>query len=226
MNMKHQLESVFENKTFCWGCFYEYPGGLRFRLSEPDVGQGGSWVAQFLTAMSKALVICEDIFSEAEPITVGLETYADLTRFSDRRELLTQLELAGIQVPRPRSMWTTFHEDDAPNSFSIVFEAPTWLLPNLLWCAFATDLGIKPRPGCLVYLHSMSKRVMVHPYDDRGMDVVGPNHDFLAGLYRKHNALLLDYDRAAMQATFGPAPDQVPGDKNTRGWFGRFSRPV
>ncbi|MHC8338757.1 DUF3885 domain-containing protein [Pseudomonas sp. HLT2-19-2] len=43
-------------------------------------------------------------------------------------------------------------------------------------------------------------------YDDRGMDVVGPNKDLLSQLYRQHHTYLLDYDRHTMDTTFaGPA---------------------
>nr|WP_259641718.1 DUF3885 domain-containing protein [Pseudomonas salomonii] len=43
---------------------------------------------------------------------------------------------------------------------------------------------------------------MIFPYDDRGMDVVGPNTDLLLQLYRHHHAYLLDYDRPVMDITF------------------------
>nr|WP_279564018.1 DUF3885 domain-containing protein [Pseudomonas koreensis] len=47
---------------------------------------------------------------------------------------------------------------------------------------------------------------MVFPYDDRGMDVVGPNKNLLLQLYRLHHTYLLDYDRHTMDTTFsGPA---------------------
>lgn len=49
---------------------------------------------------------------------------------------------------------------------------------------------------------------MVFPYDDRGMDVVGPNKNLLLQLYRQHHPYLLDYDRDAMDATFGGATHQ------------------
>jgi hypothetical protein len=68
----------------------------------------------------------------------------------------------------------------------------------------AKDFGaIQPRANCAVYLFNLPKRVMVFPYDDRGMDVVGANTELLLQLYQRHHAWLLDHDRAAMEATFG-----------------------
>lgn len=66
--------------------------------------------------------------------------------------------------------------------------------------------AIQPKPNCILYLFNLKKHVMVFPYDDRGMDVVGPNKNLLLQLYRLHHTYLLDYDRHTMDTTFsGPA---------------------
>lgn len=48
---------------------------------------------------------------------------------------------------------------------------------------------------------------MALPYDDRGMDVVGPNKALLSVLYNKHYQYLLEHDRAEIDATFGEKLD-------------------
>jgi hypothetical protein len=74
----------------------------------------------------------------------------------------------------------------------IAFKAPTEYLINALWCAFSSDFGcIEPNPMADIYLFNLDKEVMVWPYDDRGMDIVGPFEHYL-----------LDYDREAMDAVF------------------------
>ena len=47
-----------------------------------------------------------------------------------------------------------------------------------------------------------ARKVVVHPYDDRGMDVIGPDRDSLMPLYERLNGWLLDHDRNAMDAKF------------------------
>ena len=49
---------------------------------------------------------------------------------------------------------------------------------------------------------SLPQQVLIHPYDDRGMDVVGSNRPLLARLYANYGSYLLDYDRKIMAATF------------------------
>jgi hypothetical protein len=98
-------------------------------------------------------------------------------------------------------------EDEEPAWWlHLAFELPSQHVQNALWIALSRDLGlIRPNPRwCSVYLFSLKDRIAVMPYDDRGMDVVGPNKERLREIYNKHYKLLLDYDIEAMHSTFGP----------------------
>lgn len=208
MSLRNEIESIFEGKAFSIPLFYTYPGGLRFELSE-----GGSAIEQFLLALRKATTICADIFRPGQPITVCLRACGKPNLFTYRK-LLSELRAAGISIPQSRCMWFVapspdddLDDEDDISWLHIAFEAPTSLLQNLLWSAFATDFGsISPRPRCDIYLFNLSDKIMVWPYDDRGMDVVGPNHFLLSQIYFKHSKYLLDYDRQTMTATFGSTP--------------------
>lgn len=219
MRFRSEIESIFEGKAFLRPLFYSYPGGLRFELSE-----GGSAIEQFLLALRKATTICADIFPVGKPITVCLRAFGKPNLFA-YRNLLSELRLAGISIPRSRCLWLVapspdddFDDEDDISWLHIAFEARTSLLQNLLWSAFATDLGsIRPRPRCDIYLFNLSDKVMVWPYDDRGMDVVGPNHLLLSQIYSKHSQYLLDYDRQTMAATFEPSNPPLNTDAPTIG---------
>lgn len=201
MNFRSEIESVFGVQAFARPLFYSYPHGLRFGLSE-----GATSIGQFLVAIRKASRICADIFDGEEPVTVCLR----MTGAPDRsgvRKSLAELRSAGIRIPRRRYLWMeeeSTHEDEM-FSLNVAFEAPASLLQNFLWCALASDFGaIRPRPCCHVYLFNLKRCLLVFPYDDRGMDIVGPNHDLLASLYVTHNQDLLEHDRNTMKATFAP----------------------
>ncbi|MBL8263558.1 MAG: DUF3885 domain-containing protein [Xanthomonadaceae bacterium] len=198
MTLRHAIETTFFGRAFCRPLFYAYPDGLRFELSE-----GETAIGLFLSAHRKASEICADIFDRQEKLTVCLHGYHfDETRFSYRQKLRS-LSAAGIDIPALREIWQTEVDEEGVSSVFLAFEAPVDRLPNLLWCALASDFGsIKPNPGCSWYLFNLEKGLLVHPYDDRGMDVVGPNRDLLAMLYRKHGTYLLDYDRPAMRRSF------------------------
>ena len=87
----------------------------------------------------------------------------------------------------------------------MAFELPLAKLQNLLWCALAGDFGpLHPNPHCLVYLLNIEKEIIIHPYDDRGMDIIGGNFSELRDLYKKYNSWLLGYDLEVMNTTFSP----------------------
>lgn len=205
MNLQLAIEQIFEGQAFARPLFYSVPGGLRFELSV-----SGSAIEQFLMALDKARLICATIFDAPDSLVVCLRCWAKGGPFA-YRNTLAALRAAGIAIPVERMIWLEavpesdwLEEGVDERWLHLAFRAPVSLLPNLLWCAFAQDFSIQPNPHCIVYLFNLDRRVMVLPYDDRGMDVVGPNHAFLASIFRQHRQFLLDYDLPTMLATFEP----------------------
>ena len=201
VTLREDIESTFGVKAFSRPTFYSNPGGLRFELSE-----SGSAVEQFLTALRKAAEVCHDIFAPEQTFTVCLSVYLWGSAYG-YRETLRDLARAGVKVPRARSGWMITEEDseDAEplRTLYLAFSVERAMLDGLLWCALGTDLGIRPCPRLTaVYLMSLPQRVLVHPYDHRGMDVIGSDHAILARLYARYGTYLLDYDREVMAATF------------------------
>jgi hypothetical protein len=212
VNLQIEIERIFGNNTFARPLFYSYPGGLRFELSEP-----GGVVDQFLTALRKATKICNDIFHGEDELVVCLRAYSDASHFIHRPELRA-LRSAGILIPTTRSIW---REDIAADEWcsadqpeywiNLAFKLPICHLETLLWGALAKDLApIQPQFNCILYLFNLPQGVVVFPYDDRGMDVVGPNETLLRQLYCQHQEYLLDYDRAEMDSTFATATPSPP----------------
>lgn len=185
--------------------FYSYPGGLRFGLSE-----GRSVTEQLRVALRKSKVICKDIFVDDDPVAACLRIYSDNNRFRHRRSLLA-LNYAGIHIPTQRWLWLEERDKDdwcdesGPDYWLyLAFEASARSIEALLSCSLAKDLGLGSGLYCDVYLFNLKKGIVALPYDDRGMDVVGPNTVALRNLYSVHQKYLLNYDRAIMEKTFGP----------------------
>ena len=204
MDFHTTVANLLDSGSYRHALFYCHPGGLRFASSG-----GGSPLEMVLTALHKATLICKDIFGEDEAILVHLQRHAPANRFQ-LRSMLRELELAGISPPRARQVWVEKlerdHEDpDAEDEAWVhcAFELPASKLQSLLWCALTADFAsLRPRPGCRVYLIHRDKGIVVHPYDDRGMDVIGRGASTLKALYVKHHDWLLDYDMDAMNQTF------------------------
>lgn len=205
VNLQRKIDEVFGGKAFERPLFYSCPGGLRFSLSEK-----GTAIEQFLLALQKARCICADIFPDEGSLVVCLRVRSGTNPFA-LRPVLAELRAAGIGIPSNHSRWHNlihpddwFDESEEEYWVNVAFHAPLSLLQNFLWCALAKDFGdIRPRPFCDIYLFNLSLQVMAFPYDDRGMDVVGPNRAALAQLYQKHQRFLLTHDRPVMDEVFG-----------------------
>lgn len=205
MNIKENIESIFSDKAFQWPLFYQYPGGLRFKLSEE-----GTYINQFITAHQKGMEVCNAVFNQSNSITICIKISGGKSLLSTL-STLRSLRDAEIYPLSDKEHWTDFDDEwRKEENFSdclwhyIAFNIPTEHLTNALWCAIASDFGfIKPAPRAAVYLFNLDRKIMIHPYDDRGMDIVGPNKQFLKMLYHNFGHYLLDYDRKAMDAVFG-----------------------
>ena len=203
MKYKNVIASLTETGSYRDALFYHFAGGLRFELSE-----GGSPLDQVLTALRKATSICGDVFPENSRILVHLQRWLAFSGFA-LRKTLRELQDAGIEIPAERNIWhEPVGENDGWEDGFVVhcaFEVPASKLQNLLWCALVTDFRpFQPNPHCLVYLIDAANGILVHPYDDRGMDIICRRPALLKPLYEKHGRYLLDYDRETMDAYFAP----------------------
>lgn len=210
MSRRNLITQIFGPEACGNALFYRVPGGLRFELSE-----GGAPLDQVLTAIRKATDVLEFVFSERETVLICLRRFMGTNPFSLRRPF-RELASAGVSIPAQREIWLEdvplddrWDENVEEWTAFVAFEFPLVRIQNLLWCAFATDFGpFRPNPHCSVYFVDVERRLLVHPYDDRGMDIIGPNSELLSQVYVRFNSMLLDYDRSTMDETFKVANNQ------------------
>lgn len=205
MDLRREIEATFGPKLFELPLFYRYPDGLRFELAE-----GGTAIEQFLSAHRKALSVARTVFRGSDRFVVCLRLRTPQRGRARCRQLLHELRAAQIPLPRSRALWADLprphhelHAEEPQDDLTLAFPASTDRLSNVLWCALAGELGISPRLQCAVFLINLHARIAMLPYDDRGMDVVGPNQSMLRQLFTRHHALLLPHDLPRMQRSFG-----------------------
>jgi hypothetical protein len=73
---------------------------------------------------------------------------------------------------------------------------------TLLWCSVSAEMLIEPTASLTTYLIEPTRRIMLHVYDDRGMDVSAICADVLTATYVACDRWLLDYDRPRMAMAF------------------------
>lgn len=199
------LHAAFGPDAFALPLFYGTAPALRFELS-----RGGTLLDQFEQAWDRAREIVDYAFGDAGELIVVISAFADGPRMP-YLDIFRSLRRLRVEMQRPRASWTEPYHDphvEGPDTLAYVaFPCGRDALRPLLWGALATWLGIRPHLVGNLYLASPERGIVVHPYDDRGMDVAGPNHALLADLYARFNGYLLDYDRDRMRAFFEPATD-------------------
>nr|WP_185960934.1 DUF3885 domain-containing protein [Aliiroseovarius halocynthiae] len=75
-------------------------------------------------------------------------------------------------------------------------------IDTLLWLTLSQESAIKPTTNADLYFVDTNQGFYLHPYDDRGMDLVSVNRALSQSIFNQFNDWLLDYDREKMNAVF------------------------
>ena len=75
----------------------------------------------------------------------------------------------------------------------------------LLWCSIAYEMPISPKAPIISFLADFTQGLLLHVYDDRGMDVTSLEAAALLSIYEAFDPWLLDYDRDRMKSAFRAA---------------------
>lgn len=199
MLTKDELYAVFGPRAFQSGLFYAYEkeGALRFELSF-----GGHRLDLFEQAYDRGREIVDHLFRDSERLVVVVAWWG-----LRHGSVVRSLRACGVRIAKPRTVWTEPRGDDDDDwdegeRTVVAFACEKEALHRLLWGVFAAELGVRPKLACRLYLADPERGILAHPYDDRGMDVIGPNKALLKEMYDVFNPYLLDFDRERMDAYF------------------------
>lgn len=53
-----------------------------------------------------------------------------------------------------------------------------------------------------IYFLNLDKNLIFHMYDDRGLDIISSDNTLLSEIFKKHNDLILEYDRKEIEKQF------------------------
>jgi hypothetical protein len=81
---------------------------------------------------------------------------------------------------------------------------------EILRAVMHTDFPSRsPRIQDRVYFINRDRDIILHMYDDRGMDLIAPSTETLRTIYHQHKDWVLEYDRASTTKLFEPVADQM-----------------
>ena len=169
---------------------YSYPRALLFEL-----GTGCHPIERFLSAHKRASAVLQDAFRGASDLHVAVQIYleSEAPGVAALLSAFRQIQDCGLPIPMRETIRTSQSSYDNEKWYCIsVMPLQERDVPRALWAALGHDFRIEPRLEASVYLMSRDKGILAHPYDDRGMDLIGPNTTRLKEIYNAHRAWLLE----------------------------------
>ncbi len=202
--MQEQIREQFGEQALDFALFYNHRGSLRFELSG-----NFSKIEQFLRAYNRAKSLINFIFRETDTVVICLAFWGS-KRYLAHLSIFRSLKKCEIKIPKKHWTWQKKYqeEDELYNKeylltrTFICFNLVKSEIPKFLWGTLANELGISPQSKCDLYLFDFETDILVHPYDDRGMDIIGSNRNLLKRTYDEFNEWLLECDRQQMMADF------------------------
>ena len=176
--------------------FYTYPWGLRFELGLFDLDDRLEYVQ---SAKDRGRRIWDQVFAPDDEVLVIFDATPDAAL----KQELKGCRLQRLRVPAscpfpgrdqeaepPRYFYRHLYRAEAKN---VPFDA---ILKRIV--EEQTVTGGLWRYMSSVYFYNRTKKLLFHPYDDRGADLIGPDRESLRPYYRGLNELLLDWNREDM----------------------------
>lgn len=197
--MSEKAFKIFGQKSFQHAIFYANESCLRFGLSEGS--EFKTRISMFHTALSRATAILDTVFAKADKLSLCIAFYGDT--FLENISQFKALQQLEISPPKDRSIRKEWDAAEALNRNYIFLTIEKPELHKWLFGKLADELGITPSFGFDLYIYDIDLGVLAHPYDDRGMDLVGTNKALLSKIYNEYHSWLLEYDLDAMKKWFG-----------------------
>ena len=203
---KKEIEAVFGCAELPHGLFYEFEAALRFELG----GEGVSTkrpIKRFIQAFERAEAVAADLFARSS-VWLLSSTFGEASPPKKHLKPFKAIGLSrndftdlGAIAQNDADHIEEFGADLYRHWAGTVLESPD-LIKEALWLALGSELGIRPAASASLYFVDFENRIVLHPYDDRGMDVIAMQREALSDLYRSRHSWLLEYDMARMKTVF------------------------
>lgn len=188
---------------------------LRFELGGETLRSSTQPVPRFLQAFDRARAIADAVFATDQALSgvVGFWEIGEFELFHPEAEAgqtgLDSLAPIGFPVECPTASWAGvppfFGEEDGVmwnwNAYDLAGRRD--LRDVLLWAAVASEMAVGPKAPVACYLYAPDSNVLMHVYDDRGMDLIALGSEPLVRIHRQFDDWVLDYDRPRIEAVFG-----------------------
>ncbi|MFT6605453.1 MAG: hypothetical protein ACJA2X_000629 [Halocynthiibacter sp.] len=202
-----RFETDFNFVEFPHGMFYQFDIGLRFELGGEE-NPTSRPLKRFTQAFSRADAISSKVFSNSSSLWLLSSTYGPeppakrrLKPYKSCGLTKSSFEYLGATPQKDNDHIEEFGSD-LHRHWDAAKLVDGEQLREVLWLTLGSELGIKPTVHADTYIVDFDRSIVLHPYDDRGMDVVSMDKKHLVHLYDHHKSWLLQHDTPKMKAIF------------------------
>ncbi|SLN56872.1 DUF3885 domain-containing protein [Ruegeria meonggei] len=209
-NVIAKIQEQFGVEELPHGLFHSFDQALRFELGGEKLGTDRP-MRRFTQAHDRSNAVSKAFIDNSPEVFVLLSSY-EMEQPDKKR--LKPLKLCGIKRSEFQYLSKTRQQDDdhIAEFGSDIFRH--WdmaklkdkeTISEILWLGIASEMGIKPtfHGSMTAYFVDPENGLVLHLYDDRGMDVVATQKAPLNNLFARYNDWLLDYDLTRMTDMFG-----------------------
>lgn len=180
--------------------FYTYPWGLRFELGDPVLDDKAAYIQ---SAKERGQRIWKEVFAPEDEV---------LMIFDVTPEPVLKQELKHCRMQRVRAKnLPAFPGDDEEYEdsyfYRYLYAAVAGEIPfdTVLTKIVEGEMVVVAKVySSSVYFYNRTKKLLFHPYDDRGADLIAADPEALRPFYNSLHDLLLDWDREEMARKFRP----------------------
>lgn len=225
MYLPHYMDANFPALRLEPPLFYNWPIAIRFELNGDEPKMPGASDSYFAAVVRRANRIFEETFRNSEyALVVSTEMkFQDLSpdayrwKYRDRRkktpDLFRLARAHGVGLSRPAGRATTCRvRGKERETMTLRWSecSPLRIGYTRIFEAIANQDFPRRKPRVLgdVYFVDPKNHLILHMYDDRGMDVIAKDVTTLRRLYSAKQAWILDYDRQRIDNTFHPGGQQ------------------
>ena len=209
------MSSVFPGLSLNPPLFYRWPIGIRFELGREELE---STYDEVVTR--RAFILYEAVFRPDDLgfVVSGLTRYVSLGKggVRSRQGRYRRYRPTVFQLSRRHSLGL---HGAAGREQLVAGDDDLREITTFRWTAIAArKIGYqfilkakanadhylrRPATSDRIYFVNQTRNIILHMYDDRGMDLVAARRNDLQAIYEEYKDWILDYDRERVEKTFG-----------------------
>ncbi|AZZ94124.1 DUF3885 domain-containing protein [Hahella sp. KA22] len=205
------LQNNFKGLALAPPLFYRWPIGVRFEIGAPETGVWSDFengvlnTHYFENAVRRARSICHAAFSESDDVDVVYEI------IGHRRHKIKRKSYVLRQISDSARKNVTFESEKVDGKRGL-YRKTAYVTgvtsgevdyANIFLSIVNTDFPQRsPSLRGRCYFVNRTKDMILHMYDDRGMDVIATDRSALRNVYVRCNDWILEQDKPSIDALF------------------------